>query len=100
MRVLLELIRIILIFLFLGSLFGYIIGTIYSNYSINMERYGRAANLGIYGIFFVLYRNKWQFLGWYNGKGREKLSPEFSKLLTLCSIILIFSPLILSIILD
>ncbi|WP_186580225.1 hypothetical protein [Aquibacillus kalidii] len=96
MRVLLELVRIILIFLFLGSILGYLVGTLYSDFGINMERYGWTAYLGIYVFLFICYRNRWQFSGWYKGKGRKKLSPKVSKILIICSVVLIISPPFLS----
>ncbi|WP_053366433.1 hypothetical protein [Bacillus sp. FJAT-27245] len=96
MRVLLELTRIILIFLFLGSILGYAVGALYSDFGINMEQYGWACVLGIYVILFVLYRNRWQFSGWYKGEGREKLPPKLSKILILSSIVLILSPPIIN----
>lgn len=98
MRIILELVRIILIFLFLGGILGNVVGTLYSNLGIDTEQYGWIAILGIYVFLFILYRNRLQFSGWYNGKGREKLPPIFSKILTLCSIILILSPPILNVI--
>ncbi|MDZ5472961.1 hypothetical protein SM124_14680 [Bacillus sp. 31A1R] len=96
MRVLLELARIILIFLFLGSILAYVLGTLYSEFDINMEQYGWTASLGIYLFLFVLYRNRWQFSGWYKGKGKEKLPKKLSRMLNICSVVLILSPPILN----
>jgi len=59
--------------------------------------------MGITGtviIFFVLYRNKLQFSGWYVGKGREKLPKNISKLLISSSILLLILPLMLSVIIN
>ncbi|ADU32178.1 hypothetical protein Bcell_3944 [Evansella cellulosilytica DSM 2522] len=92
MRVLLELIRIIFIFAFLGVLLGIIPHSIYLLIGINTEKYAWSYMLGIFILIFVLYRNKLQFSGWYKGKGREKLPKALSKTLTISAIILLLSP--------
>lgn len=96
MKVLLELIRVIFIFGFLGSILGAVIRNMYASlgpYTVTYEWLGFTA---IFILLFVLYRNKWQFSGWYTGKDREKLPKRVSQLLTSVSILLLVFPVILS----
>ncbi|WP_208586192.1 hypothetical protein [Gracilibacillus suaedae] len=94
MRTLLELLRIIFIFLLLGGLGWAIIENIYT---INeaIEGYSWLGALAILVLLFVLYRNKLQFSGWYQGDGREKLPRNVSITLILTSIMLFIAPFIL-----
>ncbi|WP_238343509.1 hypothetical protein [Gracilibacillus saliphilus] len=68
MRTLLELLRIIIIFVLLGNLGWAILGDLYT---INeaTEGYSWLGALAILVLLFVLYRNKLQFSGWYQGDG-------------------------------
>lgn len=93
MRILLELFRIIFIFGFLGGLGWVIIKNIYS---INEETvtYGWLSAIAILLLLFVLYRNKLQFSGWYNGKNKVKLPKTVSLILILISILLIILPFV------
>lgn len=76
-RFFLEIVRIILIFVLLGSLIWLILDDIYSG--IPAEQYGWLGALGIYVFLFVMYRNRWQFSGWYTGEGRQKLPKKQQK---------------------
>ncbi|CRK83121.1 hypothetical protein BN000_03079 [Neobacillus massiliamazoniensis] len=96
MRVLLELIRIIFIFLFLGAISSGIINYIYTKLGTDMNSYGWMGVIAIFILLFVLYRNKLQFSGWYKGKGRVKLSEKVFKLLIFSSVSLLLLPPILS----
>jgi len=91
---LLELLRIIIIFAFFGALGSVIMRNSYTRLEVT-ETYSWLGQIAILLILFVLYRNKWQFSGWYNGKAREKLPKKVSLTLILVSIILIISPFIL-----
>ncbi|MFE8700049.1 hypothetical protein ACFYKX_05355 [Cytobacillus sp. FJAT-54145] len=97
MRVILELLRILLIFVLGGALLGSLIKMFYSVLNINMETHGMLAMIGVYIFLFILYRNKWQFAGWYKGKGREKLPKRVTQILSLCVALFILSPILLSI---
>ncbi|KAB2335355.1 hypothetical protein [Bacillus mesophilum] len=92
MRVLFELIRIIFIFAIVGGLLGNFFGRVYLEIGIDTEKYGWMGFLAIFILFFVLYRNKLQFSGWYKGEGREKLPKIVSRILIFSSIILILLP--------
>lgn len=93
MRTGLELLRIILIFIFLGALGWLIIQGIYEVYGVT-ENYAWLGGVGILFFLFVLYRNKFQFSGWYKGKNRVKLPKSVSVILISCSIILMIIPLL------
>ncbi|MEE6450972.1 hypothetical protein RAH41_10400 [Gottfriedia acidiceleris] len=94
----LELIRIILIFGLLGALFSTVVSEIYNEMGVNLNHTGWWCYFGILVLIFVIYRNKLQFSGWYNGKGREKLTKLVTKLLISCSIIMILIPGIIELI--
>lgn len=94
MRVLLELLRIIFIFLLLGAIGGAILTGIYSISGI-AQSYSWLGGLAILILIFVMYRNKMQFFGWYKGEGKKKLSNKITVLLVSLSIILLVTPLAL-----
>jgi hypothetical protein len=81
MRVLLELGRILLLFSFLGSLLGMLFTFIYEYLGVNIANKKWMLSLSIFVLLFVLYRNRWQFSGWYKGKGREKLPKKVTNVL-------------------
>lgn len=93
MRVLLELVRIILLFGFLGSLLGMLFTFIYELLGVNIANKEWIVSLSIFILLFVLYRNRWQFSGWYKGKGREKLPKKVTNVLVSgASLLLILVP--------
>lgn len=95
MRVVLELLRMIVIFGLLGAFGWFVIENIYT---INQttKSYSWLGALAILILLFVLYRNKLQFSGWYKSKDRKKLSKKVSVLLISLSVILVITPFILS----
>lgn len=94
MRILLELLRIIFIFMLLGGLAWLIIGNVYrANEAI--ESYSWLGGIAILLLLFVLYRNKLQFSGWYKGEGKVKLPKPVSISLILSSIVLMVLPFVL-----
>jgi hypothetical protein len=92
MRFLLELLRIIFLFLLIGSIAWSFVTYIYATFGINMNFYVWFVHLAIFLAFFVLYRNRLQFSGWYKGKGREKLPKAVSTALIFSSILLVTVP--------
>lgn len=94
MRTSLELIRIIIIFGILGALGWAVIENIYT---INeaIESYSWLSAIAILILLFVLYRNKFQFSGWYKGKGKAKLPKSVTVILILSSILLIILPFVI-----
>ena len=93
MRVLLELVRILFIFLLLGGILGAILLNIYEGF--HAEQYGLLGGLGILLLLFILYRNKLQFSGWYQGPGREKFSKLVTRIFISIAIVLLVAPLVL-----
>ncbi|MFB7142709.1 hypothetical protein ACFCYN_24235 [Gottfriedia sp. NPDC056225] len=89
---LLEMIRIILIFGLLGSIFSSILSKVYVAIGVDLTNSGWWSSIGILVLIFVLYRNYIQFSGWYNGKGKEKLPTKVTRLFVSSSVVLILLP--------
>ncbi|WP_230593816.1 hypothetical protein [Lysinibacillus sphaericus] len=98
-KVLLELIRIVLIFLIFGCLLWGGVRLIYTTLRINVDgTYGGwLGGIAIYFLLFVLYRNKLQFSGFYDGPKQQKLPRKITCILLTGSIFLLILPLLLSI---
>lgn len=94
-RMSLELFRIIFLLALFGVVGGYIIGSIYTRFEISSD-YRLLGSIGILFLFFVLYRNKLQFSGWYNGMRRNKLSRAMTNGLIMVAVFLLIIPFILS----
>jgi hypothetical protein len=94
MRVLLELLRIVIIFTVLGGLAWEVVQSIYTS-NETTKAYQWLGGVAIYMLLFVLYRNKLQFNGWYIGNGRKKLPSVVTTTLVWSSIILIVSPFVI-----
>lgn len=91
MKILLELLRILLLFGILGGLGWVIIEQLYK-FDEGAKNYSIFGAVAILLLFFVLYRNKLQFTGWYKGHGRVKLPRKVTAVLLSVSFILIFLP--------
>ncbi|PET58412.1 hypothetical protein CN514_14865 [Bacillus sp. AFS001701] len=96
MKVLLELIRIVFIFLLLGLILSTLLRNLYLSIGVNLDKFGWMGPVAIFSLLFVLYRNKLQFSGWYTGKTRVKLSKKVTTFLVSVSVLLIISLPILS----
>lgn len=91
MRVILELCRIVCIFGVLGAFFSFILTSFYR--SLGVIQYEWVGYIAILLWLFVVYRNKWQFTGWYNGDGKEMLPKKVSHvLLSFSGVLFIFPP--------
>ncbi|GAB0166964.1 hypothetical protein LSPCS325_04010 [Lysinibacillus sp. CTST325] len=90
-RLFLELIRITGILLILGAMMGTLVKLIYARLGINVDDTigGWLVGISILILIFVLYRNKFQFSGFYKGPGKVKLPKKVSNSLILCSILMI-----------
>ncbi|MGE7602294.1 hypothetical protein ACQKL5_07250 [Peribacillus sp. NPDC097675] len=91
MRILLELIRILLIFGIAGAFCSSVLANVYQNFGISYNQYGYLGSVAILILLFVLYRNKLQFSGWYKGK-KEKLPKRVTRALFIFSIVLLSLP--------
>jgi|SRR5690625_2459437 len=100
MRIVLEFLRIIFIFILLGGLGWAIIENAYQTNVAN-EKYSWLGGIAILLLLFVLYRNKLQFSGWYKGEeeDRVKLPKKVSRTMIACSIVLMIMPFVLGTIL-
>lgn len=97
MKVILELIRILAISLILGSIMSAIMNIIYRLFSVNITNTNGSFLVGIaiFILLFVLYRNKLQFSGFYDGEGKIKLSERVSRsLISLSVFLFIIAPFI------
>ncbi|WP_080875950.1 hypothetical protein [Oceanobacillus timonensis] len=92
MKILLELIRIIVIFGILGALGWAMIGHIYT---INeaTETYSWLGAIAMLLLLFVLYRNKLQFSGWH--KGKSKLPKSVTIVCILIAVMLFLLPFLI-----
>jgi hypothetical protein len=96
-RGILELLRIMAIFLIIGAVLGGLVNLVYASIGINVDDTfgGWLVGLAIIILLFVLYRNKLQFSGWYKGDCKEKLPKIVSRMLIFVSIcLLILAPLV------
>lgn len=89
MKMLLELFRIILIIVFVGGMIGTGLNYFYQALGINMDHFEWVSFVAVLLLLFVVYRNKWQFTGWYNGQGNKRLPPKITIALLICSILLL-----------
>ncbi len=95
LRLVLEIIRILAIFLILGALLSSLVVAIYAAAGIDLAdtNGGLLVGIAILISLFVLYRNKLQFSGFYKGKGRVKLHRNMSiSLLTCSALMLLIAP--------
>jgi hypothetical protein len=92
--VILELVRIILLFGFPGSLLGFLFIFIYDFLGMNVRNNEWMVFIALFIILIVLYRNKLQFHGWYKGKGREKLPKITQVLITSATLLLVLAPFV------
>lgn len=95
MRIVLDLVRIIVIFTLVGGIAWYILGQVYTNNGIEQKDqwYGI---VGIYILLFVYYRNRLQFTGWYKGKRSKKLSKASTWYLIIIAVLCIGAPFLFS----
>lgn len=92
LEMLLELFRIIIICTFLGAIIWFIlIENLYNIWNYSHEKDWIGA-LGIWVLLFVIYRNHLQFSGFYKSENQVKLSPIFTKVLVIISVIMILIP--------
>ena len=96
MRIILEILRVMFILLMLLMILGAVFKNFYINIGNGAEKYSWISLIAILILTFVLYRNKYQFSGWYEGEGKEKLPRKVSQILITSSVILILLPPILA----
>ncbi|MFJ7951695.1 hypothetical protein ACIQZG_09220 [Lysinibacillus sp. NPDC096418] len=91
-RLFFELIRIIGILILLGGLMGALVKLLFAIFGINVDNTngGWIVGISILILIFVLYRNKFQFYGFYKGREIVKLPKKVTDCLVLCSITMLF----------
>lgn len=91
MRIIFELLRITVIFLVLGAVLGGLVKLVYSGLGINVDYTpgGLIVGCAILIFLFVLYRNKWQFSGFYKSESVVKLPRKVSVFLLSCAVIML-----------
>ncbi|GEN52279.1 hypothetical protein [Halobacillus faecis] len=97
MRILLELLRIVFLFIFGGALVWVILGPIY-NVHPSSGGYQWLGAIGVFGFLFVMYRNRWQFSGWYKGKRKKKLSGRVTRVILAGAAVLLASPWVIAVV--
>ncbi|MFC4735233.1 hypothetical protein ACFO4L_01430 [Bacillus daqingensis] len=92
MKGLLELVRVICIMLAAGAAAWWIV--LEPLYSVNsqVQNWSWIGAMAVFVFIFVLYRNRWQFSGWYTGPGREKLSRPITTALVAIAGVMIIIP--------
>jgi len=96
MRILLELIRTLFIFLFIGLILSTLLGNLYLSIGVSLNNFGWMGSVAILILLYVFYRNKLQFSGWYSGNGKVRLTKKETTILVSISIFLLISVPILS----
>lgn len=96
MRIILEILRAMFIMIILLAIFGTLLENLYLSIGNGADKYIRISYIATFFIIFVLYRNKFQLSGWYEGKGQEKLPKKVTQILIISSVILILLPPIIA----
>jgi len=92
---LLEFIRMIILAILFIFIAGQVLLFIYTKLGVNVHVFGWIGIIGLYLVFFIIYRNYLQFRGWYTGKERKRLSGRYTRLIGYISIILVLFPIVL-----
>ena len=80
-------ILLILTLLVLGGVEQWIFKTLYG-----WNGYLYTSAIGNVLVFFMIYRNYWQFKGWYKSEKNQKLKPAWTRALGILSLLLILVP--------
>ncbi|WP_062513201.1 hypothetical protein [Halobacillus sp. KGW1] len=89
--VFLEMIRLLILLFLIAGIGFTAVNKVFRSFGIDVAetRGGTALSLSMLILYFVLYRNKLQFTGYYQGKGRMNLKRPIILLLVSTSIFLI-----------
>ncbi|MFD0050394.1 hypothetical protein ACFVHQ_13855 [Actinomycetes bacterium NPDC127524] len=94
MKVLLEILRIIIIFLLGGGLLYALLNSFYSSLGTENPYDVWFIWAAVLIFLFVLYRNKLQFTGWTSGYSRRKLSKKTTLISYALCVLLCMEPVI------
>jgi hypothetical protein len=78
---------LVLTLLVLGGVEQWIFKTLYG-----WNGYFYTPAIGNFLVFFVMYRNYWQFKGWYKSEKNQKLKPVWTRSLSITALLLILLP--------
>ncbi|PRO67207.1 hypothetical protein [Alkalicoccus urumqiensis] len=92
MRLLLEMLRILLLLVLSGGVAWAMLSLFIPTEADPLA--GLSVSVGVLIGFFVLYRNKLQFSGWYEGAERKPLSKNVSSILVMTALLLVFLPVV------
>jgi len=88
----LELLRLCILFVLTLLILGWLEKNLYE-LKFGIEIYYSSMTLGNTLIFLILYRNYFQFKGWYKSEENKKLSKVTTRNLAVLSLILIIIPI-------
>ena len=88
----LELLRLCILFVLTLLILGWLEKNLYE-LIFGIEIYYSSMTLGNTLIFLILYRNYFQFKGWYKSEENKKLSKVTTRNLAVLSLILIIIPI-------
>ena len=91
LKFLLEIARIIFIFIGLGGLVWFAFFTHFYSLSAGAQNYQAIGALGVLLLIYILYKNKFQHFGWVRREPSDKLSSSFTvTLITVAAALIIF----------
>lgn len=91
-KFLLELMRILLLLLIITGLLFWFEKQLYRMFDIDIADVYVTAGLANLLIFFVLYRNRFQFSAWYRSTNEKKLSSRLTLGIMAASLLLLLIP--------
>lgn len=94
MRTVLELLRILALLVIFGVIAAVLTESIYA-VNESVAAYAWLSGIALLLLFFVAYRNIFQFSGWYKGEQRKKLSKKVTTVLVSISMVLLIVPFVL-----
>lgn len=94
MGLFLEIIRIVVLLTVVGGFLGWLENNIYLSLGMNIANnpYMWLVSIANLLFLFILYRNSWQFSGWYKGQQNRKLPRKITFLLFSFSCLLLVIP--------
>ena len=90
----LEMLRMCILFVICSIVLGGLERWIYQ-VIFGYPQYNWSMMIGNVGLFFILYRNFFQFKGWYKSEKNKKLSRTLTRSLTAISLALVIVPVVM-----
>ncbi|WBX81495.1 hypothetical protein PD280_07290 [Virgibacillus salarius] len=98
----LEIVRVLVVIVFFFVLIGIVVNGVFEN-TTNLDVqeliedngylffFRLLQGVGVLGVIYILYRNKYQFSGWYRGKQMQRLSKRTTRMLLCISLVCMFA---------